>query len=107
MSSRLKPDSSIGQFYWLATCSRIHEVGALECGRATEDAIGDAEVVYLYSDSEPNFEKVAGLAPDLIVGVSAGFDENTYAKLTKIAPTVGRPIARLVIVQSSARINCR
>lgn len=60
-------------------------------GPWTKDAIGDAEVVYLDSDSEPNLEKVAGLAPDLIVGVSAGFDENTYAKLSKIAPTVGRP----------------
>ncbi|SDU83539.1 iron complex transport system substrate-binding protein [Microlunatus sagamiharensis] len=45
----------------------------------------------LQSDSEPNLEQVAALAPDLIVGVSAGFDDGVYAQLSQIAPVVARP----------------
>lgn len=45
----------------------------------------------LASDSEPNIEQIATLAPDLIIGVMAGFDKATYDKLSKIAPVIARP----------------
>ncbi|MFD8934833.1 iron-siderophore ABC transporter substrate-binding protein [Streptomyces sp. NPDC059578] len=38
-----------------------------------------------------DFEKVASLAPDLIVNVQSGGDETEYRTLTDIAPTVGLP----------------
>lgn len=38
-----------------------------------------------------NLEAIAGLDPDLIIGVSSGLDEAMYELLTQIAPTVGRP----------------
>ncbi|WFR74595.1 hypothetical protein P9209_15885 [Prescottella defluvii] len=31
------------------------------------------------------------MQPDLIIGVTAGFDANTYARLSSIAPTIARP----------------
>lgn len=60
-------------------------------GPWAESLVGDAELTRIESDSKPNLEQVAGLEPDLIIGVSAGFDEETYALLSKIAPTVARP----------------
>ncbi len=60
-------------------------------GPWTNDAVGDAKLTYLESDSEPNLEQLASLDPDLIVGVTAAFDENIYAQLSKIAPTIARP----------------
>ncbi|WP_231893916.1 MULTISPECIES: ABC transporter substrate-binding protein [unclassified Rhodococcus (in: high G+C Gram-positive bacteria)] len=53
--------------------------------------VGDAPLTLLGSESEPNFELIASLAPDLITGLNAGFDEATYARLSDIAPTVARP----------------
>ena len=35
-------------------------------------------------------ERVAGLAPDVILGTNAGLDESGYGKLTKIAPTIAQ-----------------
>lgn len=49
------------------------------------------DVTFLESDSEPNVEQVAALAPDLIIGISAGFDEDLYAQLSGIAPVIARP----------------
>jgi iron complex transport system substrate-binding protein len=40
---------------------------------------------------EPNLELIASLRPDLIIGVSAGFEEPVYEQLAKIAPTLVRP----------------
>lgn len=60
-------------------------------GPWTKDAVGDAKLTYLESDSEPNLEQLASLNPDLIVGVTAAFDANTYTQLSKIAPTIARP----------------
>ncbi len=53
--------------------------------------VGDAELTRIQSDSEPNLEQIAALAPDLIIGVSAGYDEATYEQLSEIAPTLSRP----------------
>lgn len=35
-----------------------------------------------------NYERIAALAPDLILGIYGGIDKSAYAKLSKIAPTV-------------------
>jgi iron complex transport system substrate-binding protein len=40
---------------------------------------------------EPNVEQIATLDPDLILAISAGFDEPIYEQLAAIAPTVVRP----------------
>lgn len=37
------------------------------------------------------YERIAALDPDLIVGVSSGMTEQDYAKLSQIAPTLARP----------------
>lgn len=60
-------------------------------GPWTDDYVGDAELTRIQSDSEPNLEQIAALAPDLIIGVSAGYDEATYEQLSEIAPTLSRP----------------
>ncbi|MDV6302547.1 MULTISPECIES: iron-siderophore ABC transporter substrate-binding protein [Rhodococcus] len=60
-------------------------------GPWTDELVGDAPLTLLGSESEPNFELIASLAPDLITGLNAGFDEATYTQLSDIAPTVARP----------------
>ncbi|MCF7551521.1 iron-siderophore ABC transporter substrate-binding protein [Pseudonocardia sp. WMMC193] len=46
----------------------------------------------LLDSTEPDLEQIARLAPDLIVGVSAGFEQDVYDRLSAIAPTVARPV---------------
>lgn len=41
--------------------------------------------------NDVDFEKVASLKPDLIMGVYSFMDQATYTKLAKIAPTVAQP----------------
>ena len=41
---------------------------------------------------EIQFEKVAALAPDLILAAMSGVTKEDYAKLSKIAPTVAQPV---------------
>lgn len=53
------------------------------------EALGDAEPEVLPS-GELNFEQIALLAPDLIVGVSSGMTVEDYDKLSQIAPTVAQ-----------------
>ena len=36
-------------------------------------------------------ERIAALEPDLIIGTNAGLDEDTYAQLSAIAPTLAHP----------------
>lgn len=48
------------------------------------------EVVMKNGDTEPNYEKIAQLRPDLIVAVYSEATQAWYDKLTKIAPVVGR-----------------
>lgn len=50
-------------------------------------ALGGAEPLVLDS-AEINYEAVAGLRPDLIVGVSSGMTEEEYSTLNDIAPTL-------------------
>lgn len=53
-------------------------------------ALGSAEPEVLPAD-ELNFEMVAALEPDLIIGVSSGMTEEQYDLLSTIAPTVPQP----------------
>lgn len=39
-----------------------------------------------------NFEKVAALGPDLIIGMYSGMTKADYAKLSALAPTVAQPV---------------
>ncbi len=55
-----------------------------------QDELGDAEPTVLGS-AELNFEEIAALQPDLIVGVSSGITDADYAKLSQIAPTLAQP----------------
>ncbi|MFC4333137.1 iron-siderophore ABC transporter substrate-binding protein [Streptomyces andamanensis] len=57
-----------------------------------KDKWGDARPTVIMSngDSGPNYEKIAALRPDLIIAVYSEIDQTAYAKLSKIAPTVGR-----------------
>ncbi|MFT3854940.1 MAG: ABC transporter substrate-binding protein [Ilumatobacteraceae bacterium] len=50
-------------------------------------ALGDAQPTVLPADAI-NFEQIAALAPDLIVGISSGMTQDDYDKLSKIAPTI-------------------
>ena len=51
------------------------------------DLLDGAEPVVL-SNTELNFEEIATLEPDLIVGVSSGMTEQEYGLLSEIAPTI-------------------
>jgi iron complex transport system substrate-binding protein len=53
-------------------------------------AAGDADPEIL-PRAEINFEQIAALDPDLIMGVTAGLDETQYETLSAIAPTVVQP----------------
>jgi iron complex transport system substrate-binding protein len=56
-----------------------------------EDEAGDADPEILNMPfGELNFEKIASLEPDLILGVYAGFTEKEYQTLSEIAPTVAQ-----------------
>lgn len=54
---------------------------------ATE-LLGDAEPEVLTQSDGLEFEKIASLKPDLIVGPNAGLTEEDYDKLSAIAPTI-------------------
>lgn len=55
-----------------------------------QDELGDAEPVVLASD-EANFEQIAALDPDLILGISSGMTDEQFATLSAIAPTIAQP----------------
>lgn len=52
------------------------------------DDLGGAEPEVLNADDGIEFEKIATLQPDLIVGVNAGLTKKDYELLSKIAPTI-------------------
>ena len=55
------------------------------------DKLGDAELPEVLEDSNGvQVEKVAALAPDLIIGQYSGLTEKDYELLSKIAPTVAQ-----------------
>ncbi len=54
-----------------------------------QDELGSATPVVLSRDAL-DFEAIAALQPDLIVGISSGMSADDYAKLSKIAPTLAQ-----------------
>lgn len=56
-----------------------------------QDLLGDTKPTVLTQTDGPEYEKIAGLRPDLIIAVNAGLDQKIYDKLAKIAPTVAQP----------------
>ncbi|WP_119065977.1 iron-siderophore ABC transporter substrate-binding protein [Rubrobacter indicoceani] len=55
-----------------------------------EDAAGGAEPEVLNMPEGLNFEAIAALEPDLIVGLYSGMTEQDYETLSEIAPTVAQ-----------------
>jgi iron complex transport system substrate-binding protein len=52
--------------------------------------LGGAKPVVLNLDNGIEVQKIAGLKPDLIVATDAGLDQDTYQKLSAIAPTLAQ-----------------
>ena len=52
--------------------------------------LGNAKPVVLSLDNGIQIQQIAGLKPDLIVATDAGLDQDTYQKLTAIAPTLAQ-----------------
>ena len=55
------------------------------------DELGSAKPTVLNNGDGFEFEKIAALRPDLIMGVNAGMTKEDYEKLSKLAPTVPAP----------------
>jgi iron complex transport system substrate-binding protein len=56
------------------------------------DELGDAEPPEVLSDRDGiQFEKIAALRPDLILGVYSGLTRKDYEQLSKLAPVVAQP----------------
>jgi iron complex transport system substrate-binding protein len=57
-----------------------------------KDKLNGAPLPTVLTDaSGPEFEKIASLRPDLIIGLYSGLTQEFYDKLSKIAPTVAQP----------------
>jgi iron complex transport system substrate-binding protein len=50
--------------------------------------LGNAKPVVLNLDNGIQLQQISGLKPDLIIATDAGVDQDTYQKLTAIAPTI-------------------
>jgi iron complex transport system substrate-binding protein len=53
-----------------------------------QEALGDAKPTVLNAADGFQFEKIASLRPDLIIGVNSGMKRGDYDKLSRLAPTV-------------------
>jgi iron complex transport system substrate-binding protein len=51
-------------------------------------ALGDSKPTVLHNDDGFEFEKIAALRPDLILGVNSGMKRGDYEKLSRLAPTI-------------------
>lgn len=60
-----------------------------------EDALAGAEPGVVGTATELDYEKIAALDPDLIVGIGYGITEPEYDRLSQIAPTLARPADRI------------
>ncbi|MDT8912591.1 iron-siderophore ABC transporter substrate-binding protein [Amycolatopsis sp. PS_44_ISF1] len=61
-------------------------------GPWAKDKLGSAPVpTVLKSTDGPQFEKIAALKPDLILGLYSALTQEQYTTLSKIAPTVAQP----------------
>ena len=59
-----------------------------------QDELGDAEPVVLSTTDGFEYERIAALEPDLIIGTNAGLAEESYELLSAIAPTIAHPAGR-------------
>jgi iron complex transport system substrate-binding protein len=58
----------------------------------SKEKLGNAPMPTVLSDkSGPQYEKIASLRPDLILGLYAELTQESYDKLSRIAPTVAQP----------------
>jgi iron complex transport system substrate-binding protein len=57
----------------------------------SQDKLGDAPTPEVLPSVELNFEQIAALQPDVIVGLYSGTTAEEYETLSKIAPTVAQP----------------
>ena len=55
-----------------------------------QDELGDAEPEVIGA-AELNFEQIAAMQPDIILGISSGMSDSDYATLSAIAPTIAQP----------------
>ena len=55
------------------------------------DELGDATPEVLHAVDSFDYERIAALEPDLIIGTNAGIDEQSYELLSAIAPTIAHP----------------
>ena len=55
------------------------------------DALGDAEPTVLKATDRFDYERIASVAPDLIVGTNSGMTKAEYDALSELAPTVAPP----------------
>ncbi|MFC7330367.1 ABC transporter substrate-binding protein [Marinactinospora rubrisoli] len=55
------------------------------------EVLGDAAVPEVLPVDELNFEQIAALEPDLVLGVNSGLTQEEYDLLSNIAPTVAQP----------------
>jgi iron complex transport system substrate-binding protein len=53
-----------------------------------QEALGDAEPEVLTTTDGFQYERIAALEPDLIIGTNAGIEEDSYERLSAIAPTI-------------------
>ncbi|GAB6900631.1 ABC transporter substrate-binding protein [Kineosporia succinea] len=53
-----------------------------------QEALGDAKPTVLSTADGFQFEKIAALAPDLIIGTNSGMKESDYEKFSELAPTL-------------------
>lgn len=56
-----------------------------------EEALGGAEPPVVLDAAELDFEQIAALKPDVIVGLYAGLTAEEYQTLSQIAPTIAQP----------------
>lgn len=56
-----------------------------------QEELGDEPLPEVLPVDELNFEQIATLEPDLILGVNSGLTEDEYGNLSEIAPTVAQP----------------
>lgn len=56
-----------------------------------QDELGDSKPEIVATAAEIDFEAVAALNPDLIIGLTSGMTKEDYDKLTRIAPTLTQP----------------
>lgn len=53
--------------------------------------LGDSPLPTVLPRQELNFEQLASLKPDVILGVNSGLTQDEYDKLSQIAPTIAQP----------------